>query len=358
MKNYLKMLCAGVILGSGISVHAQDIHFSQFYENAILRNPALTGVFSGDYKLGVDYRNQWASITNPYTTVAVSAETRVMVSRSTPDYISFGFAAYYDKAGAINFTSQEILPAIAFNKSLQDVHNSYFSVGISGGYLSRFVDMSKMTFSSQVVNGIYSQNNASGENAPFKSLSNFDMGAGISLNSSIGTENNCNYYLGASLYHINHPTEIFNGGYSTIKLPMKWQFNAGINLIINERFSLALHANYADQQPYSEVIYGGLLTFHGVTPGVESNFAFSFGAFARYQDAIIPTIKLDFSNFSVGVSYDATNSSLTNGATTNVATNATEFSLILRGNYNHKKNPRDGVLCPRFEHEVYYPFHN
>ena len=47
MKRYLTVFAMSVLLGAGLSSNAQDIHFSQFYENAILRNPALTGIFSG-----------------------------------------------------------------------------------------------------------------------------------------------------------------------------------------------------------------------------------------------------------------------------------------------------------------------
>src|ERR1700748_3535699 len=75
-----------------------DIHFSQFYETSILRNPALTGVFNDDYKLGVYYRNQWSSITNPYNTVLVSAESHVQVRETSEDFFSFGVLGYADKA--------------------------------------------------------------------------------------------------------------------------------------------------------------------------------------------------------------------------------------------------------------------
>lgn len=358
MKNRIKILSAGIMLCLGVQANAQDIHFSQFYENSILRNPALTGIFSGDFKVGLNYRDQWASITNPYRTVSITGETRILASRSVGDYISLGVAAYYDKAGAIEFTSQAVYPSIAYNKALNDQHNSYLSVGFTGGYLARFVDMSKMTFSSQYQNGGYSAANASGETAPFKSLNSFDLGAGISLNSSLDLENRVNYYVGASLFHINHPTQIFNGGYSYSKLPMKWQFNAGVNIVMGERFSMALHGNYSRQQPYNEWVYGGLLTYHGVTPGLPSIFAFSFGAFHRYQDAIIPTVKLDYSNVSIGISYDVNNSGLSMGTGGTSSTAATEFTLYVRGKYAHKTNPRDGVMCPRFESEIYYPFNN
>jgi len=315
----------------------------------------LTGIFSGDYKVGVDYRTQWGSITNPFNTFSASYETRILVNHEIGDYLSFGVGAFYDKAGATALTTTEIMPTIAYNKAISDVHNSYLSVGFSAGYLNRSVDMSKMTFTSQFVNGSYSSSNPSGETAPFKSLHHYDLAAGVSWNSSLDRDNVCNYYIGASLFHINHPTEIFNGGYTTVKLPMKWQASGGINLVFSEHWSLSGHINYSKQDPYTETIYGGLLTYHNVTPGLSSNFAFSFGAFNRSSDALVPIVKMDIDNVSVGVSYDMTNSTLATGSS---SPNATEVSLYIRGNYKHNTNPRDGVMCPRFEQPLYYPFKN
>ena len=53
---------------------AQDINFSQFYELPLLRNPALAGIFSGDYRVTAAFRNQWQSVTVPYRTIALGME--------------------------------------------------------------------------------------------------------------------------------------------------------------------------------------------------------------------------------------------------------------------------------------------
>src|SRR5580704_17893637 len=103
MKRYFTIFSISALLGISMSAKGQDIHFSQFYENAILQNPALTGIFSGDYKFGLDYRNQWSAVAVPFTTTMVSGETRVLVNRAVGDYVSFGLVATYDKAGTINF---------------------------------------------------------------------------------------------------------------------------------------------------------------------------------------------------------------------------------------------------------------
>jgi len=352
MRKFLSIISTTLALGAGITASAQDIHFSQFYENSILRNPALTGIFSGEFKAGVNYREQWGAVSAPYTTGSATVETRILVNREVGDYLSIGMAAYSDKAGSIDFKSQAIYPTVAFNKALSDKHNSYLSFGFTGGYLSRSVDMAKMKLSSQYVNG-FDPSNPSGETAPFNNLGHFDLGAGVSLNSSLGLENRANFYLGASIYHLNRPTQIFNGGYSTVKLPMKLQFNAGINMIFSNVVSLALHGNYSRQQPYSELIFGGLLSFHNNTPGLPSNFAFSMGTFYRVDDAFIPTVKIDYSNVALGVSYDATNSDLAKRVN---GTGATEITLYIKTKFKHWINPQDGVMCPRFETPINYPF--
>ncbi len=77
-----------------VFVHAQaDIHFSQFYETSILRNPALTGVFADDYKFGAYYRNQWNTISNPFQTGLVSAETHAPVSHMNNDFLVLACSA-------------------------------------------------------------------------------------------------------------------------------------------------------------------------------------------------------------------------------------------------------------------------
>ena len=50
------------------AVRAQDIHFSQFFEAPLLRNPSLAGIFTGDIRVQAVFRDQWTSVTNAYKT--------------------------------------------------------------------------------------------------------------------------------------------------------------------------------------------------------------------------------------------------------------------------------------------------
>lgn len=344
MKKYLLLVFLECIIHGGSNLLAQDIHFSQFYENAILRNPALTGIFSGDYKAGVNYRTQWSNISVPFQTVLASAETRIVVNRDIGDYLSFGVATTYDKAGTINFNSLRIYPAINYNKAMEDNHNSYLSVGFAGGFIQRSIDLSKATFSTQYSGTGYDPLAASGENINNTVIQNFDLGAGISLNSSIGPANNVNYYLGLSGYNIAKPKQSFKGD-DLIRLAPKIAGNLGVKANFTEEYALTVHVNYSKQGQYRELIGGGLFSWR-TNPELTTDFALYGGLFVRYQDALIPTAKIDYKQYSITMSYDINTSTL---RTASNGIGGFEMSLFVRGNYKRSSQFGTQVSCPRFE---------
>ena len=58
------------------SVSAQDIHFSQFFATPLL-NPANSGRHDGRWRAGLNYRNQWQSVTAPWRTFDLYGDMRV-----------------------------------------------------------------------------------------------------------------------------------------------------------------------------------------------------------------------------------------------------------------------------------------
>lgn len=345
MKKYLLIL---LLLPLGIITQAQDIHFSQFYENSIMRNPGLTGIFSGDYKVGVNYRSQWSNISVPFQTFLFSGETRIATNKAVGDYLSFGVASTYDKAGSISFNSLQVYPAINYNKSLEDRRNSYLSVGFAGGYIQRSYDMSKATFSTQYVNGNYSANNASGEDFNNNTLENYDVAAGVSFNSSAGLNNVVNYYLGFSAFHLNKPKQAFDDDNALIVLTTKYTGNAGFSWQVNRQFGLTMHMDYISQGTYSQLITGGLISWQ-TTRETSDNLKIYAGVFVRAKDAFIPTFKIDYQAYSLTFSYDVNISSL---KTASAGAGGYELSLFLRGRYTKSTRTGANTNCPRFDHMI------
>ncbi len=322
------------------SSKAQDIHFSQFYQTTILNNPAMTGIFNEDYRVGFTYRNQWSSVGTPFTTSLIDAETKVLVN-SVSDYVSFGLLGYVDKAGSINFQTTGIYPAINYNKSLEDKYSSYLSVGFTGGYIQRSVDPTKMTFDNQYIGGNYVPSAPTGENITTAKSSYWDLGAGITFNSSFDQDNKINYVIGVAAYHITTPKNSFYTSGST-SLGIRWDGNIGVDYEINSEYALNVYTNVVLQSPYREIIGGVMARWTKPSSSNTPPFSMYVGAFYRYQDSWIPTLKLAYKKNSLTVSYDINTSSLSTVTNMHGAFEITLMAAGMWGGYDDKH------LCPRF----------
>ncbi len=345
MKKFLKKAgCLFIIFGAQYA-QGQDIHFSQFYETSILRNPALTGIFTGDYKVGVVYRNQWSSISKPFQTAVVNAETRIPVRGEANDFVSVGLLAYYDKAGSVSLQTTSLYPAINYNKSLSKEQNTFLSVGFTGGFIQRSFDPSKATFDNQFQNGEYDPANPTGEVLPDPSFTQWDIGSGISLNGTTGQNNNVSYVVGVSGYHFSRPKYSFYSD-RNINIGIRWNANAGVSVQASEVLSYQLHANFMQQGTYTEIIGGGLLGWNKMPPSSTAIlFSIYGGVFYRIGDAIIPVVKVRYKDLSVGVSYDTNVSKLTNASNLR---GGFELSLSKTGLFRDPMYEKSRTLCPHF----------
>src|SRR3546814_13591012 len=73
MKTYIRTFLMTALLG-GVAhgAFAQDPHLSQYYSSPLFLNPALTGMFNGEFRISGNQKTQWGSITNPYSTSVAS----------------------------------------------------------------------------------------------------------------------------------------------------------------------------------------------------------------------------------------------------------------------------------------------
>lgn len=339
-----QLLIAAATITAAQNLHAQDIHFSQFYETSILRNPSLTGLFADDYKVAAVYRNQWSSISKPFQTGLVNVEARIPLNEVN-DFVSFGVLGYYDKAGSVSLSTTAFYPAINYNKSLEDGHNSYLSVGFTGGYIQRNYDPAKATFNNQFQNGSYSAENPTGESLTNNKYNYWDLGAGISYSSTNGSEENgLTYIIGISGYHFTQPVSSFYNN-KDIRLGAKWNANLAMSKQVNEKFSFQLHANYSKQSTYNEIIAGGLVGWNKKGPNGELLFILYGGLYYRFNDAIIPTVRMRYKDFSFTIAYDVNTSKLK--AATNLR-GAYEISIIKTGLINNPERAKSRTICPEF----------
>ncbi len=321
-----------------------DIHYSQFYESSMLRNPALTGVFSDNYKFSGIYRSQWSSITNPYETIHMAGEYRFALGRNSYDFFSFGLLGFMDEAGDLNQKITSFYTSINISKSLDQRNNSYLSFGFIGGYSQYSFDPSKATFNAQFQNGFFDQNNPTLETLPLPRMSLVDIGAGVNYNVSPGNLNDVTYIIGFSGYHFTQPTFSYSRDYKYIQ-NLRFNFNAAMIRDLNDKVLLQGQFNYARQGSYFELMIGGLAGYKSFTAFEDPDYTLYAGVFFRYQDAIIPTVKLKYKNTSFGLSYDVNVSTLTEASNMR---GGLELTAVISGTYPKNKGYDKKTLCPRF----------
>ena len=339
---YIILTCIAAI---PLSLYAQaDIHFSQFYETTILRNPGLMGVSAENFKVSAYYRNQWSSIANPYQTELVDGEYRFPLGSMSRDFITFGVLAYADQAGDLDQKITGIYPALCLNKFIDENSNAYLSLGITCGYLQYSFDPSKATFNNQFQGGVFSPYNASFENIPAPKMTLMDMGAGLNFNFSPNDQNEGSYILGASGYHFSQPVFSYYRT-ATITDNIRWNVNADMVHDITQTLVFQLHANWAQQGSYNESLFGGLLGWQKPESySSHTDFEIYAGALYRMNDAIIPVFKMKVQGFGIGVSYDVNTSNLKEASNREGGLEITlSISAHVPKNSGYKK-----TVCPRF----------
>ncbi|HRG23002.1 MAG TPA: PorP/SprF family type IX secretion system membrane protein [Chitinophagaceae bacterium] len=316
------------------TLYAQDIHFSQFFEAPLWRNPSLSGIFTGDVRVQAVYRDQWNSVTDAYRTGSVNAEYKMPVGKLN-DFVTIGLQALYDRAGTIGWTSTHVLPALNYHKSLSGEKNRYLSLGFMGGLVQRRFDPSKMTTNSQYDNG------GLGENLLNTQYSYADGSVGMSYNSDINDQPANNFYIGAAYHHFNRPRNSFYRN-NTIELHPKWVFSGGLRMGVADYAFITLQADHSRQGGFSETM-GGVL--YGLKLGEDPDnpaYTIHAGGFLRWNDALIPVIKLDYAPFSVALSYDVNISKL---KPSSYGRGGFELSVSYIG---FLKRNEGYLLCPKF----------
>ncbi|MEP6746816.1 MAG: PorP/SprF family type IX secretion system membrane protein [Bacteroidota bacterium] len=323
-------------------VSAQDMHFSQFFEAPLLRNPSLAGLFTGDIRAQMVYRNQWNSITNAYKSGSFNVEYKMPVGKGD-DFLTTGVQVLYDKAGTAGLTTTEVLPALNYHKSLSGNKTTYLSVGFMGGLVQKSIDRSKVTTNAQYDGVAFNPALADGETFSNPTYDYFDGSVGASFNSAFGAEDANTYFIGLAYHHFNRPRNSFYRNAASALNP-KIVASGGMKFNIDENTFFTLQADYSNQGNFNEAIAGAMYSVKVGEPDAPQ-YIIHGGAFLRWKDAFIPVLKIDYNPFSVALSYDVNVSQL---KTVSQGRGGVELSISYIGFLDRGNSTRDKVLCPHF----------
>lgn len=210
------------------SVSAQDPNFSQFYNNPIYYNSAMTAINNG-MSFRLNARNLWGPIPGRFNTFSTSLEAQTVYK------MGLGINAYSDVGGeALLRTSGAYL-----NYSYRpiDTKNFILQAGIAGGFVQKSIDWSKLTFSDQLDESLGNINQSAFNRPNYNTTSYADFQTGIVMRfngdsrKQRGAFKRYSMTFGGSIHHLSQPKDVFLG--DDITLPIKYVGHFSSNFLFN-----------------------------------------------------------------------------------------------------------------------------
>ncbi len=331
------LLCSICLLA--LQANAQDLHFSQYYNAPLTVNPANTGFIpDGNYRIGANFRQQWASVPVPYTTMSAWGDMQVMKNENNNGWFGLGLHLLSDRSGDGNLVSNKIYGSFAYHQGLGD--NSLLSAGFSVGYVSKRVDLADLKFVRQWTGKFIDNQLPSGESITEPSTNYFDFHAG--LNYAIFPTDDIYMNLGVSMMHINQPNETLFGRNSGVDNTLSPRYTVFLNGSFRVREDLILNpsAYYSNMATASELMIGGNAEYRLVEDG---SLTVLGGLYYRRNDAVVPMLGFSYNNLYINFTYDATVSSIRDFIGLR---GGPEVSIIQRGLFGKGGT---GIKCPSFK---------
>jgi type IX secretion system PorP/SprF family membrane protein len=339
LKSIRKILFVNLSFFVSIISYAQDLHFSQFYNSPLTTNPANTGFIpDADFRMGVNYRNQWNSILNkPYVTISASGDAQFFRDKLQNGWLGLGGVLLSDKAGSGGLRSDKFYGSVAYHQMLG--LSSLLSAGFNLGYVSKRIDPTVLKFPDQFNGKFFDGTTPTGVQFANLNIDYYDMQVG--MNYAYFPREDIYINAGYSIHHVNKPKETFFGDNTeTGKIPIRHIGFLNAILKVNPRVIINPNIYFTTQQKAVE-INGGIRANYNLSEYGESQLI--AGLYYRYKDAVIPTIGFETKKTAFTFSYDATLSPL---KSFNNYRGAAEFSIVKKGFYPGNSDRQ--TMCPSF----------
>ena len=335
--SFYRAFAFALLMTIGLSLQAQEIHFSQFRNAPLQLSPALSGVFDGDHRFGVNYRAQWYDVPVNYRTVNGNWDARFKKNKHNSNFFGGGIVFNHDWAGDSRLSTTYLGLHGSYTQQLHQRH--FLGGGISLGGFQRAFSTDDLRWDDQwLANGKwYEPTAASGEHFTNKTIWYGDFSAGLNYHfrqeeKKHGSRTTFN--IGAGLMHINKPKKNFYED-EVVRLERLLNLYGMGTFQVSKKFDFVALLTGKWQGVETEHLVGIAGRLHLNTKPTQET-ALQLGATYRWNtvgfgrgDAIIPNIELHYRDWLFGLSYDINISNF--GKSPTNATNALggpEFSAI------------------------------
>ena len=304
----------------------QDIHFSQIDINPILFNPAYSGFFDGTGRFGLAYRNQWASVSKAFQTVAATAEMSLARRRYYRDGLNLGMILYNDRAGTLHYGTTAGNIILSYYKALGSSNNNFVSLALESS-------CGQAGFNTSDIEMQDPSDKLENTSANFISI-----GGGVAWFYQPNDE--VYLKLGLSARNINKP-DISYLELRDAFIERKMSLYARLEYRAWSNVSLLPLVACMVQNNYREILFGGDVKYY-LSEASHQTLIASAGIHYRWRDAALVELALEYNAFIFALTYDANLSKLTPASK---SIGSFELGIVYRMIKNKKVN-RKAMPCP------------
>lgn len=326
-----KILCILFAVITAFSGRTQDAHLSMYDAAPLFLNPAMTGVFEGNWRIHTQLRTQWKSVNyKPYNSALISLD-------APKGKWGFGGQIMNFRAGIGNYNAFQALGSVAYTTPIDKQKKHNISFGIQAGIGQKSIEYQLLTYDNQYTTangGGFDQTISSNENFSGQSIIVPVTNAGL-LYFFAKQESRFNPFVGVSAFNLIQPKESFFANDNNLNI--RYYVHLGTRINITETIYLLPKVLAMQQGKFTEQTYAMDAGFY--LKG--SDMYLLGGIIYRNADAGIVTIGAKMDNFVAKVGYDINVSTL---STASLGRGGFEFSFT----YIRQKNkPETAKICPR-----------
>lgn len=303
MKRHLYKSLAFVLmcLGNPLFSVAQDIHYSNFGFSPLNMNPALTGVFNGEYRGTANYRNQWSGVPVNYTTFSGSVDMKMASKKEIPPFRIGAFLSH-DKAGWSKLSNTALYVSGSYLRPL--TNRDFLSGGLSLGFNQRAFRTGDLTWDDQYKEKQFSANNISADASAFEQTIFYpDLSAGFNYHRQAPRERSA-FDLGVGVFHINNPSRSFKDGSTAVRCAPRVSLYGLTNVRVSDAFDILLDASAQFQGPHRELV-GGIGGRLYLVDKHTKQIALQAGITLRNGDAVSPHVGMIYNRWKVAINFDS-----------------------------------------------------
>ncbi len=274
------------------SVFSQDAHHTQYFNLPAYFNPAAAGHDVEHIRLTGLYRKQWPALSTPFVTQSILFDKQV-------SHVGFGALINNNTSGAAGIKRMQLGGMISYRLQIKQ---HQIATGVSIGFIQKSFDPSGMTFDDQYMDDAgYDAANPTAEQFAFTKVIRPDFSAGFLWTHGDIFNTRWVPYAGASLMHINKPSEVLIEE-SNVN-PMKTVLQAGTRFSVNEKIEIDPSVIMSMQQFSKELMFGSKAAYK-----FDTRTRAEGGIYIRNKESAMVYAGYQWNSMMVGISYDITTS--------------------------------------------------